>query len=174
MTRKIGLLWAALASGVLAVGLAYAGETSGLGKGEEVPTIHIDAFNDSRGNYCVTCEAGKRPAVVSFVTAADDATKKLMKALDAGYKANRDKRLFAGIVILGDGEAAKALRQFASDSGLQIPTGQIAGETNEVKRWKLNSKVSSTTFFISQHKVQANLADLDADQVGDHLADIVG
>ncbi|NUP99661.1 MAG: hypothetical protein HUU35_07395 [Armatimonadetes bacterium] len=174
MISKRALALALLGTALALPGLAWAAEASGLGKGSEVPTIHIDAFNDNRGEFCVTCEAAKKPAMVAFVSRADAATKNLLVALDASYKQNRKKHLYAGVVILGSGEQAKALRKYVSDKKFAIPTAAVAQQTDEIKKWKLNPKVSSTTFFIVQHKVKANVANLSSKQVASHVKQITG
>ncbi|MCC7495808.1 MAG: hypothetical protein IT204_25880 [Fimbriimonadaceae bacterium] len=162
MTKR---LFGTVAVALALVGVALAAETSGLPKGSEVPTIHIDAFNDNRGEFCVTCEAGRKPAVVAFVSKADDATKKLMAALNKSFVDNKSKRLYAGIIILGNGDAAKTLKAYAQNAKLTIPTAHVTAATDEIKQWKLNSKVASTTFLIDDHKVQRNAANLPAAQV---------
>lgn len=166
-------LFGAAAAALLVVGVAYAVE-SGLSQGAEVPTIHIDAFNDNRGSFCVTCEAGRKPAVVAFVTVCNDETKALLSALDKAYTDNREKKLYAGVVILGNGECAKSLKSYVETNKLTVPTAHVAATTDEIKKWKLNDEAASTTFFITGHKVQANAANLAAGKVAEHVGQILG
>lgn len=171
MIRKL-LPFTALLAGVMLIAGARAGQTSGLEPGAEVPTIHIDAFNDDRGTFCVTCEAGKKPALVAFVKANDESTRDLMTAVDDAFKANQEKRLYAGIVILGSGEAANALKQHAA--AFSVPTAVAPTVTDEIKKWKLSDAAASTVFYITGHKVHTAVADGAADDVADHVAAIVG
>ena len=182
MQRRIGWLAGLVLVGVAAMMLkphaARAGEAAaqaGLSKGSDVPTIHINPFNSERGMFCVTCEAGQRPTVVAFVTKADDATKQLVTAVDSAYTANHDKRhLFAGIVVVGSGEDAKAIKDYIVEHKLKVPAGQLSATTGELKQWKLDDSVASTIYFAKGHKVAASLTNPETGAVDEQVKSLLG
>lgn len=158
---------------LLLPGVARAAEEP-LAEGAEAPMIHIDAFNDDQGAFCVTCQAGRNPAVVAFVRTNNEATQKLLNALDEAYRANKDKKLFAGVVILGDGEAAAALKKYITDQGLKIPAAILAGDSKELPKWKVAADKASQVYFIKGHKIAACAQNLAADKVAGQIERIVG
>jgi len=160
------------AAGLGGLMLVVAAVAAGLAPGTDVPTIHIDAFNDNRGEFCVTCEAGNKPAMVAFVKQNDDTTRKLMAALDKAYKDNKSKRLYAGIVIL-DGGGTKGLKQFVEREKLSIPVAVEKSSDEEIKKWKVDADASRQAYFITKHRVKTNAVDLDAGDVAGHVKGIV-
>jgi hypothetical protein len=152
--------------------LVVAAMAAGLAPGTDVPTIHIDAFNDNRGEFCVTCEAALKPAMVAFVRQNDETTRKLMAALDKSYQDNKSKRLYAGIVIL-DGGGAKGLKQFVEREKLSIPVAIEKSSDDEIKKWKLDSDASRQAYFIVKHRVKTNAVDLEAGDVSGNVSGIV-
>ncbi len=152
--------------------LVAAAVAAGLAPGTDVPTIHIDAFNDNRGEFCVTCEAGLKPTLVAFVEKNDAATRELMTALDKAYRENKSKRLYAGIVVL-DGGGAKGLRQHAEREKLAIPVAIEQASDDEIKKWQLDDDATRQAYFIVKHRVKTNAVDLKAGDVAKNLKGII-
>ena len=169
MKQRLPWMMSGLASGLLVV----AAVAAGLAPGTDVPTIHIDAFNDNRGEFCVTCEAGLKPAMVAFVQRNDSETRELMTALDKAYRENKSKRLYAGIVIL-DGGGTKGLKQFVEREKLAIPVAVEKTSDDEIKQWDLDSDATRQAYFILKHRVKSNVVGIEADKVGSNVASIVG
>ena len=142
--------------------------------GAAVPTIHLDAFNDDRGVYCVTCEAARSPAVVAFVSKADAQTAALMSALDEVYQAKREEHLYGSIIIVGEGKDAKALRKYAEEHQFAIPTAQMNPKVDELKLWNLDQGAASSTYFIVGHSVKTRAANLDAAKVPENVQSLFG
>ncbi|MCZ7599904.1 MAG: hypothetical protein M5U09_22215 [Gammaproteobacteria bacterium] len=145
-------------AGLGALTLVAAAVAAGLAPGTDVPTIHIDAFNDNRGEFCVTCEAGLKPAMVAFVQKNDKTTRDLVLALDKAYKDNKSKRLYAGIVVL-DGGGAQGLKQFVEREALH-PGGDRAGLGQRIKKWQVDEDATRQAYFIVKHRVKTNAVDL--------------
>lgn len=159
-------------AGLGALTLVAAAVAAGLAPGTDVPTIHIDAFNDNRGEFCVTCEAGLKPAMVAFVQKNDKTTRDLVLALDKAYKDNKSKRLYAGIVVL-DGGGAQGLKQFVEREKLSIPVAIEQASDSEIKKWQVDEDATRQAYFIVKHRVKTNAVDLEAGDVAKHIKGIV-
>lgn len=160
-------------AGVLAVVAAYAA-TSGPEAGAGAPMVHIDAVNDDGGAFCVTCKAGMSPAVVAFITRHDEASQKLIAAINEAAKVNAEKRLNAAIVFVGAEDTFAAVAEWAKGKEYKVPLARLAPGANELRTWNLNPEVQSTTVFVRQHKVHASVADIDPTKIAETVGHIVG
>jgi hypothetical protein len=171
-------MWLALVAAVaVAPWRLSAAEAPGPAKGSEAPLLHVDAFNDKGGEYCVTCKAGKAPAVVAFVTRSDDAARAAIVALDKQYQAAQEakKVLHAAVVIVSrDKTVTDALVAFAKERKLAVPTGVIAPDHRDLPKWKLSEQGGTLVSLIKGHKIQGNLTDPKADAVAEGVNGLLG
>ncbi|MBI5832489.1 MAG: hypothetical protein HZB16_09310 [Armatimonadetes bacterium] len=161
---------AAAVAGLLLVPRLTAAETSGLAKGGNAPLLHVDAFNDTDGEYCVTCRAGKMPAVVAFVTADTETSRAGIKAVDEAWRGGQDKHLNGAVVLVGTADSTKSLRDWVAAQKLAVPTAVAAPDYKDIPNWKVNNKVATTVVLIKEHRIVESLADPDHKSVKDGVA----
>lgn len=165
--------WMGVLAVVVGLTALWAAETSGPDKGTS-PMLTIKPANRDGAAYCLTCKAGLNPAVVVFATKNDEATQKLLLALDEQAKAGAEKKLQATAVIVGTGEAPDALVAFAKDKKLSYPVAVVAADNDGLAPWKLNAKVADTVVFLKGHKVDHSAADLPADKLAEQVTALLG
>jgi hypothetical protein len=136
---------------------AKADDTAGPATGSEAPLLHISPFNADGGAYCVTCRAGKQPAVIAFVSHNDEASQQLITAVDAAYRANKDKSLNAAVIVVGGGADADGLKQFVLDHKLAVPAAVAEPGSGDLPQWKLGDKGTSLLCLVNQHKINGDL-----------------
>ncbi len=142
---------------------------------ESIPMLHVDAFNDGdAGKYCITCKAGQKPTVVAFVAADTEANRALIAKVNEQLEAHQDAKLAGAVVILGDGEAAQALKSYVEAEGFKIPTSVVAPGAKELAKWKLDGDVANTVVLAKEHTVKSVLTNTDADAIGSQVADLCG
>ena len=163
-----------LAAALLVVVPALAG-MSGPDKDKTIPMIHIDAFNDGEtGKYCVTCKAGMKPTVVAFVSADTEENRALIAKVNEQAEAHKDAKLAAAVIILGDGDAANALKSYVESENFKVPTAVIAADSKDLEKWKLDGEAGNTVVLANEHTVKNNLVNAKADDLGGEIDGICG
>ncbi len=162
-------MWIAATALTIGATALWSAATSGPDKGSS-PMLTIQPANRDGQPYCLTCKAGLNPAVVVFATKNDEATQKLLLALDEQAKAGAERKLNATAVLVGAGETPDALVAFAKDKKLSYPVAVVAADADGLKPWKLNADVSTTTVLLKGHKVDHSVADLAADKLAEQVA----
>ncbi len=147
--------------------------TSGPTAGDHAPMLEVDAVNDRRGAFCLTCEAGQEPNVLIFATRNDDQTKALISAVHRSVRANQAKKLHGAVVFTGAQAAFDNLAGWARQQQMTLPLARLAAGAEPLRPWKLNREVNNTTVFILEHDVHHSVADLAADRVGQQVGTIL-
>ena len=145
---------------------------SGPEVGSNAPLIHIDAFNDDGGDYCITCRAGNRPLAILFATADNDGNKDLLMAFDEAREANKETRLQTAIVLIG-GEDDEALADCIKEAGLKVPAGVLSKQHRDYPNWHINTEVANTVVLIRGHRIKASVPNVAADAIADHVANLL-
>lgn len=158
-----GKFWFATMLGLAAVMAVWAAE-SGPAAGSDAPMIHIDAVNDDGGSFCVTCRAGLSPTVVAFIAADSEESRKLVMAVNESAKQFRDRRLHTALVYVGADAGFRSLGEWCHQHEIVAPMARLAADAEELKNWKLNGEVKTTTVFIKQHKVVDSVGDIATEQ----------
>jgi len=148
---------------------------SGPAVNESIPMLHVDAFNDGdAGAYCVTCKAGKKPTVVAFVSADNEANRALIAKVNAALEDHKDAKLAGAVVIVGEGDAVNALKQYVETEGFKVPTACVAASAKELAKWKLDGEATNTVVLANEKTVKSVLTNTDADGVGGGVSDLCG
>lgn len=150
----------------------FAAEASGPDKGS-TPMLTIKPFNRGGDSFCVTCDAGRNPGAVLFVTRNDDATHRLLTRLDEQLKANAGKHLHADIIVLGSGRESQGLVSYIRNHHLSVAAATVDVNNRELRGWKINAKVSTTLVLLLGHQVHHSVADLPAAQLAAQVRTIL-
>lgn len=156
----------------IAAAVAQAAVTSGPAAGS-APMLTIDPANVDGAPYCVTCEAGTEPAVVAFLTRDDGPTRALLAQLSEQAKAHEAAKLHVTAIILGDAHTAHGLLTYAGEHRLRVPIARVDRRSEDLKPWAINAEATNTVVLFQQHKVVRSLANLSADKLGEHVAQLV-